>query len=142
MEDRKYKLITFGTEAGEGSPEALKDSIKHQNAIVKAFQAGSENPVKFSETNKQIDADTLEWKNQILIAEEDFETAMQSVYVKIGEILGKTEKEDGTEEIKGFALDILNIEDVKMLPAKGKLKNFETMAQAKKKVAEKKKILI
>ena len=93
MEDRKYKLITFGTEAGEGSPEALKDSIKHQNAIVKAFQAGSENPVKFSETNKQIDADTLEWKNQILIAEEDFETAMQSVYVKIGEILGKTEKE-------------------------------------------------
>lgn len=137
MESKKYKLVTFGTEIGEGSPEALKDSIKHQNAIVRAFQAGSETPVKFSETLKQIDEATLEWKNQILIAEEDFETAIQSAYVKIGEILGRTEKENGEVEIKGFALDILNVEDVKMLSAKGKLQKFETMAQAKKQITEK-----
>lgn len=137
MEGKKYKLVTFGTEIGEGSPEALKDSIKHQNAIVRAFQAGSETPVKFSETLKQIDEATLEWKNQILIAEEDFETAIQSAYVKIGEILGRTEKENGEVEIKGFALDILNVEDVKMLSAKGKLQKFETMVQAKKQIAEK-----
>lgn len=137
MEDKKYKLVTFGTEIGEGSPEALKESIKHQNAIIRAFQAGSENLVKFSKSLKKIDEASLEWQNQVLIAEEDYETAMQSAYAKIGEILGRTEKENGEVEIKGFALDILKEEDVKMVSSKGKLKAFETMSQAKKKIDDK-----
>lgn len=119
----KYKLITFGTEIGEGSADALMESNKHQKAIVNAFKSGSVNAVRFSETLKEIDALTLEWKNKILIKESDLSTALTSAQAKIGEF-----------KSKDFDLSTLDIQDVFMVEYTGLLKDIGNITEFKKKI--------
>lgn len=119
----KYKLITFGTEIGEGSADALMESNKHQKAIVNAFKSGSVNAVRFSETLKEIDALTLEWKNKILVKESDLSTALTSAQAKMGEF-----------KSKDFDLSTLNIQDVFMVEYTGLLKDIGNITEFKKNI--------
>lgn len=119
----KYKLITFGTEIGEGSADALMESNKHQKAIVNAFKSGSVNAVRFSETLKEIDALTLEWKNKILVKESDLSTALTSAQAKMGEF-----------KSKDFDLSTLNIQDVFMVEYTGLLKDIGNITDFKKNI--------
>lgn len=125
MEDI-YKLVTFGTSKGTGRPVSLLDSTKHQNAILRAFQAGAEDAVKFSSVLKEINSDTLEWKNKVLIKASDFETAMTTARVKAGEIFGKN---------KALINPALSVEDVVILDYEKELKGFE-LKQTKERVKQ------
>jgi hypothetical protein len=111
-----YKLVTFGTGKGTGRPVSLLDSTKHQNAILRAFQAGAEDDVKFSSDLKEINSDTLEWKNKVLIKASDFKTAMTTARAKAGEIFGKN---------KALINPALSVEDVVFMEYEKELRGFE-----------------
>lgn len=119
----KYKLVTFGTDIGEGSASALMESNKHQKVIVDAFKSGSVNAIRFSETLKEIDAITLEWKNKILVKESDLTSALASAQARMGEL-----------KSKDFDISALDIQDVFMVEYTGLLKDIGNIAEFKKKI--------
>jgi hypothetical protein len=121
-----YKLVTFGSEVGTGSSVSLLESNKHQSAIIKAFQAGAEDAIKFSSELKEINSATLEWKNKILVKMSDFDSAIATAQAKAGEILGKS----------GVQINpALNVEDVVILDYEKELKGFE-LKQTKERVKQ------